>query len=72
MQMFEFRHTHTYRSYKLPTDLVNRIDATAAGRNVGKSDLVAFLLTKAFELLDDGELVIETRPPDGLQQIVYR
>jgi hypothetical protein len=69
--MFDYQPTHLWRSYKLPADLVARIDATAQAHNVYKSDLVAFLLTTALDQADGGELIIKTRPPDGIQQIVY-
>jgi hypothetical protein len=69
--MFEAQHRDTWRTYRLPIDLVARIDATAAAKRVYKSSLVAFLLAKALDQVDVGELVIRTRPSDWPRLIVH-
>jgi hypothetical protein len=61
----------TTRTYKLPKELVAHLDGLSRQHNVGKSDLVAYLLTEAVRQAERGDLTVKTRPPAGARQIDY-
>ena len=55
--------TETFnRTYKLTAELIERLNATAAGLKVYPSDLVRFLLATGLDQVDAGDLEIPTMP----------
>lgn len=50
------------RTYLLTPDLIERINALAAARQVNVSELVRYLLAYALDAVDAGALPIVTRP----------
>ena len=46
------RKTMKVRSYYLPEDMITRIESIAGERDVGKSDVVRFLLEKGLNSYD--------------------
>ncbi|HAJ36321.1 MAG TPA: hypothetical protein DCL15_11575 [Chloroflexi bacterium] len=50
------------RTYRLQTDTVERLDALAAELRIHQSRLVDVLLSRALDDVDDGVLVLQTRP----------
>lgn len=69
--MYDHQTRQSWRTYRLPTDLVRTINATAAAKRVYKSELVAYLLTVALDMVLSGELEIRTLPPTGPRQIAF-
>src|SRR5690606_13307137 len=53
---------HLPRTYQLTPDLVRRLNAQALALQVYPSDLVRFILAWGLDLVEAGELVIQTRP----------
>jgi hypothetical protein len=50
------------RTYSLPVLLVGRLNSISAWLRVWPSSLVAYLLEKALDQVDAGELVVPTKP----------
>ena len=50
------------RTYRLQTDTVERLDALAAELRIYQSRLVDVLLSRALDDVEDGVLVLQTRP----------
>lgn len=63
-QRMNGRSTHTIlvRTYRLPEDLVQRLDALSACTRICQSKLLAHLLTRGMNELDAGRWQIRTRP----------
>jgi hypothetical protein len=60
--MDEPREKVISRTYSLPILTVDRLNSTAAWLRVWPSSLVAYLLEKALDQVDAGELTVPTKP----------
>ena len=54
--------TFKRKTYLLTPDLIDRIEALADDKRVGINELVRFLIETSIEQIEEGEIIIPTKP----------